>query len=207
MKILLTLALLAGSALAQYKMQPAGPPPSDLAPAFAATVQKDGFKILNSAGAVVCEVWLREAAPSGPKSTEANVTLPTFPHGAFLGVIRFPEQSTDRRGLPIKPGVYNLRYSLYPTNGDHQGIAPQRDFAVLVSPADDKDVNATPAFEPLMEMARKAAGMPHPLSLSMADSVAQKFPSFEKEGEKDWVLNVKMGDLPVALILVGKFEG
>ena len=207
LKIVVTLALAAGSVMAQYKMEPAGPPPPDLAPAFAGALQKDGSKILNASGATVCEIWLRSAAPSGPKSTEENVRLPSIPHGAFLGVIRYPEPFTDRRGLTIKPGLYTLRYSLYPTNGDHQGIAPQRDFAILVRAAEDKDVNATPDFEHLMEMSRKASGTPHPASLSMADSVAEKFPSFDKEGEKDWALNAKMGDVAVSIILVGKYEG
>ena len=145
-KVVATLALVAGIAMAQYKMEPSGPPPSDLAPDLAGTLQKDGFKILNPSGTVICEVWLRGTAPSGPKSTEENVTLPTIPHGAFLGVVRYPERFNDRRGLTVKPGLYTLRYSLYPTNGDHQGIAPQRDFAILVTAADDKDVNATPDF-------------------------------------------------------------
>jgi hypothetical protein len=28
-----------------------------------------------------------------------------------------------------------------------------------------------------------------------------------KEGENDWVLSVKVGNLPIAIILVGKAEG
>jgi len=206
-RILLTIALAAGAAMAQYKMEPAGPPPPELAPAFAQALQKDGARILNASGSVICEVWLRSTAPSGPPSTEANVTLPTIPHGAFLGVIRYPARYNDRRGLTIQPGIYTLRYSLYPTNGEHVGISPQRDFAILVRAADDTDVNATPNFDDLMAMSRKASGSPHPATLSIWKSALDKFPAFEKEGDKDWVLNAKMGDVPLAIILIGKFEG
>ncbi len=201
------LALASGMAMAQYKMEPAGGPPSEVSPQMAQALQKEGFKIVNAVGTVICEVWFRSAAPTGPKSSEPNVTLPTIPHGAFLGVIRYPARYSDRRGLTVKPDVYTLRYSLYPANGDHQGVSPQRDFAILSLASEDKDVNATPDFDHLMDMSRKASGAPHPLTLSFYASSAEKFPSFAKEGDKDWVLNAKMGDLAVALILIGKYEG
>ncbi len=192
--------------MAQYKMEPAGPPPSALAPAFVQALQSDGAKVLNASGAVICEVWYRKDAPKGGPTGEPNVTLSGIPHGAFLGVIQFPEASTDRRGLTIKAGLYTFRYSQYPVNGEHQGIAPQRDFAILVPAADDKDVNAAPNFAQLMAMSRKASGSPHPSTLSIWKSDAEKYPSLEQL-DKDWVLNVKMGDVPVAMILIGKYEG
>src|SRR6266567_4332672 len=102
--------------------------------------------------------------------------------------------------------ITTLHYSLQPVNGDHQGVAPQRDFLVMIPAADDTDATATPSFDDLMKMSRKASGTPHPAVLSMAASSNAKFPELKKEGESDWVLHVKIGDLPVAVILVGKVE-
>ena len=124
------LIMAAGAAFSQYKLEPAGPPPSDLPAGIAGTLQKDGAKIVAGSGPF-CEIWFRTTAPSGPKSAEDAVTLPTIPQGALLGALRFPGRGSDRRGQNIKPGVYTLRYSLQPVNGDHQGVAPQRDFFVL----------------------------------------------------------------------------
>lgn len=204
----LVVSLLLGACLgfAQYKVEPAGPPPSELDAAVAAALQKDGARIVGPSGPV-CEVWFRSTAPSGPKSQEANVALPTIPHGALLGVIRYPARGEDRRGQMLKPGVYTLRYSLYPTNGEHVGIAPQRDFAILAPAATDKDVNATPSYDQLMEMSRAASGTPHPATLELSSSSAATAPSLEKSGEKDWFLHGKMGDLPFSILLVGRFEG
>ena len=140
-------AMAATAAFAQYKMEPIGAPPSDLAPAFASEMQPQGYKISSDSGTVWCEIWLAKVAPSGPKSSEDAVALPTIPQGALLGVIRFPGQAADRRGQTIKPGIYTLRYSIYPVTGDHQGVAPNRDFALLVPAADDKDPAAKPNFE------------------------------------------------------------
>jgi hypothetical protein len=156
---------------------------------------------------VWAEIWFRTAAPSGPKSAEEGVMLPTVPHGAFLGAIRFPGAAADRRGQNLKPGLYTLRYSLHPVNGDHLGVAPQRDFLVLTPAAEDKDPNATPAFDDLMAMSKKASGTPHPAVLSITTSSNAGAASLVKEGDHDWVVNTKIGDLPVAVIVVGKAEG
>src|SRR6266545_7660241 len=201
-KTVISFALLAGAAFGQYKMEASGAPPSNVPPAFASLMQQQGYKILNAGGSVFCEVWLRTSAPGGPKSGEDAVALPTIPQGALLGILNFPANGADRRGQNIKPGAYTLRYSLFPVNGDHQGVAPQRDFALLVPIAADTDANAQPNFDQLVALSRKASGTPHPAVLSLSNSSAEKFPSFTKEGEHDWTLQVKIGELPVSIILV-----
>lgn len=195
-------------AFAQYKTEPAGAPPADLAAGVTALLQKDGVKVVAADGKVLCEVWMRAAAPAGAAVGEENATLTTVPQGALIGAIRFPEKGADRRGQPIKPGTYTLRYSLHPVNGDHQGVAPQRDFALLTPAAADTDAAALPKFEPLVEMSKKASGTPHPAVLSIWKQEPADFkPGFEKVGAHDWVLQSKIGEIPVALILVGQAEG
>ena len=157
MKKSLSLLVFSGAlAFAQYKMEPAGAPPTDLASAFASAVEQKGVKILGADGSVYCEVWFRTQVPAGAKSTDDAVTL-SIPQGAFLGVIRFAGPAQDRRGQPLKAGTYTLRYSQYPVNGDHQGVAPQRDFAVLVRAGDDSDPKATPGFDALVALSVKAS--------------------------------------------------
>lgn len=106
------------------------------------------------------EIWLRPSLPSGAgsneqKPTPPNVTLATIPQGALLGVLRFDGNGSDRRGQTIQAGVYTLRYGIMPANGRHQGAAPQRDFLLLTSAAEDRDGNATPSFDALLAMSRK----------------------------------------------------
>ena len=119
-KVCLTMLLCAATAAAQYKMEPAGAPPPELDAAIAGALQKEGAKIVAANGSVVCEIWLRATMPSGPKANEDGVTLPTIPHGALLGAIRFPVPGSERRGQSLKPGVYTLRFSYYPVDGNHQ---------------------------------------------------------------------------------------
>jgi len=201
LRLCLPLLLCAASVMAQYKAEPAGPPPSDLAPSIAGALQKDGTKITNN-GTPYCEIWFRTDKPSGGKNAaEEAVTLPTIPQGALLAVIRFDGKGSDRRGQNLKPGVYTLRYSLMPVNGDHQGAAPQRDFMLLAPAADDKDLNAMPAFEALVDMSKKASGTPHPAVMSFWKADDAKT-GLSQQGD-DWVFQTKLGDTAIAVILIG----
>ena len=207
-KFLLFLALSASAAFAQYNMEPGGAPPSGAAPAVAGVLQKTGTRVLAPDGSVYCELWFRNAIPSGPATGEKPVAFPTIPRGALLGVISFPKNGADRRGQPLKPGVYTLRYQLYPVYGDHQGVAPQRDFLLLVPAAADADPNALLSPEATIDLSRKASGTPHPAVLSIeAPAGDAKIPGVAKEGENDWVLNTKIGSLSVGIILVGAYGG
>jgi hypothetical protein len=204
----LSLLLLCGlTAFAQYTSASAGAPPAALKPEIAAALAKAGVKVVAADGKVWCEVWMAAKAPQG-SNAEENATMTTVPQGALLGAIHFPANGADRRGQTIKAGVYTLRYSVFPINGDHQGVAPQRDFAILTPAAEDADPAATPNFETLMNWSRKASGTPHPAVLSMWKQEPGDFKEgVSQMGEHDTVLQLKVGDIPVAIILVGKAEG
>ena len=201
------ITLLAAAALAfSHTAEPAGAPPADLDPAVAALLQKEGVRIKDGAKTVM-ELWFVSAAPSGPQTSESNVTLGTIPHGALLGVVRFPEKGADRRGQGMKPGIYTARLSFFPPDGNHQGVSEQRDFLILSPAASDKDPKATPAYEKLMDMSRAATGTAHPAVLSLWKADASKFKAgVAQEGEHDWVLQHKIGDVPVAVIVAGVFN-
>ncbi len=196
-------AAVAAAAEGQYKAESAGAPPSDVPAAFSSLLQKEGTKLVDPQGKTFLEVWLVSTAPSGPKTAEENVTLTTIPHGALLAVLRFPMQWYDRRGQVVKPGIYTARFSLFPISGDHQGIAPQRDFIALTKMSDDTDPKATPNFAELMKWSEKAAGAPHPLVMSIWKADEAKA-DFSAQGESDWVLQRKIGDTWIALVVVGK---
>ena len=188
----------------QYKSDAAGPVPSGLDPSIASALDSNGTKISKADGSAVMEIWLRKTAPSGPKNAADAIALPTVPMGALLGVIKLEIKGEDRRGQQLQPGLYTIRYVLMPTNGDHLGAAPQRDFAALVPAGDDKDGNATPDLDAVVKMSTKASGTAHPAVLGLSSGSGNV--SFTKEGDHDWTLNTKMGDLPVAIILLGRVE-
>jgi hypothetical protein len=206
-KAVVILLAAASCVFAQFRVEPAAAPPSQLAANFSGPLSKTGVKIVKSDGSVYCEMWFVSTMPAGPATTEQSVSLTTIPLGALLGVIQFPGQGSDRRGQTLNPGLYTMRYGNYPVNGDHQGVAPQRDFLVLSPVAADTAPAPVQGFEPLMDLSRKASRSPHPAVLSMWKADSASAPNLHKEGETDWVLNIKIGDTPVAIVVIGKVEG
>jgi hypothetical protein len=207
--VLLSTAALgfAASLCAQdYKMEPISTAPAGLPAAYSSAIATNGFRIAGPKGPA-CEIWFRKAVSVGAQPAD-NAIVFGIPQGTLLGVIRFPEKAEDRRGQQLNAGLYTLRYSDYPVDGAHQGVAPQRDFALLSPLAVDTDPNAVPSFDALVQMSTKASNSPHPAVLSLETPSATTFPALTKEGDNpDWVLSVQIGDLKIAIILLGKVAG
>ena len=201
------LALLSCSfLLGEMKVDKAGAPPQEAAP-LAAALSPAGLKILKDNGSVLMEIWFVKELPKGG-TAEPNATFPNVAQGALLGVARFPDKHSDRRDQTIKPGVYTLRYSRYPTNGDHMGVAPQRDFVILSPAATDTDPAATPNFAKLMSMSRVASGTPHPLVLSIwKEDLPGVEPGIEVLGDEEQILHTKIGGVLISLIVAGAHIG
>jgi hypothetical protein len=203
-KLIVSWCAAAALAAAQYKVEPAGAPPSDLA--VSSVLSSEGVKVVKADGSALAELWLVKQLPTGGKA-EDNTSLAGVPHGALLGVMRFPARHSDRRGQTIKPGVYTLRLSFFPLNGDHQGVAPQRDFLILSLASADTNAASKPEFDTLMDMSRKASGTPHPLVLSVWKGEGGSPATFAAEGEHDWALTTRLGSTSIAVILIGRHEG
>lgn len=204
LSILLAATVLAGE---EYKSEPGSAPPAELSDSIKGLLEKQGVKISKD-GKPLSEIWYRAELPAPKPTAEANLTLPGVPHGSLLAVIKVEQTYSDRRGQTFKPGLYTMRYSYYPENGDHQGAAPQRDFLLLSPAATDTDGAATPVFKELVEQSKKVSNTPHPAVFSIwkEDPKYFKEGSLEKVGETDWVLMRKMGGLGLSLIVAGKVE-
>jgi hypothetical protein len=189
----------------EYKLEAVSSAAPGLPAPYSAVIQTQGYRVAGPSGPW-CEVWFRKSIPTGSKPADDSVSFP-IAQGTLIGILRFPAQGADRRGQVIKPGVYTMRYSNFPVDGAHQGVAPQRDFALLTPMANDADPAATPAFAALVQMSLKASGTPHPAVFSLETPAGTTFPAVAKEGEKDWTLSVKVGDLPFSIILVGQAGG
>jgi hypothetical protein len=203
-KCLLLLASAATLFAQDYKVEPIASAAPELPAAYTSLIEGQGYRVVGPKGPW-CEIWLRKSVPAANKPADPAVALP-YAQGTLLGVLRFPGAAEDRRGQGLKPGVYTMRYSNHPVDGAHQGVAPQRDFMLLTPIANDPNPAALPEFMALVEMSR-TSGTAHPAVFSLASSGESKFPAITKEGEHDIVLHVKLGDVPVAIIVAGRAEG
>jgi len=187
-----------------------GPAPTDLGipAAVLQVLDSHGNRLKLADGGVICDIWLRKAVPAQTaKQQSEGLLYPELSESTLIGVISFPKAAADFRGQPITPGAYTLRYELMPDDGNHLGVAPDRDFLLLVPAAVDTDPAAVFKFDELVQISRKATKSNHPGPLSLAQASGSAT-SLTKDAEDHWtfssVLKLDSGkDLPFALIVKG----
>lgn len=214
--LLVVAAQLACAAMARaqgaYKVQPASLP-ADMPAALASTMLPQGSQVVDSSGAVYCEIWWGKAiavkAGASP-SASGDVVYTSLEVGTLVGAIHFPKAGSDFRGQSIKPGYYTLRYALIPQDGNHMGANPTRDFLLMSPVALDTNLGQLVALNDLYNLSRKASGSNHPavLTLSAASGNATTA-SLTQDDQSHWVLQAggkTAGgqDLPLAVVVVGQ---
>jgi hypothetical protein len=174
------------------------------------SLEPKGWKVTLPDGAY-CDVWLRAGVPAG--NTDAPGAVYTWiGESTLIGVITFEKPTTDFRGQAVKPGSYTMRYEVHPTDGNHMGISPIRDFLVMLPVAMDPNPDATFKFEELTKMSTKVTGTNHPgvLSLVQLDS-APAAPKMESDESNHVIFtgaikNASGASMPIALIVKGRAE-
>lgn len=175
-------------------------------------VEEKGYKITLADGTAHCEIWLRKSVPTGAKREIPAAYYTEILDSAVIAVINFPKAFLDFRGQEVKAGAYTLRYSLHPTDGNHMGISPYRDFLLLTPVALDQNVDATYKFEELVKMSAKSLGGNHPamISLVLAEG-AGATPKLSENESGHLVLTAKVktssgSELPIAFVIKGQAE-
>jgi hypothetical protein len=187
------------------------PAKSDFADSVRAELDPNGYRITLDDGAVWCEIWLLRKVPFAkqPPKDPQGALYSQLAESTFVGAISFLQNVTDYRGQAIPKGSYTLRYELLPNDGNHLGVAPNRDFLLLIPAAADSDPNAMYKFTDLVAMSRKASGSKHPAPLNLGQpDAAVKTPSVAKDDEGHWGfsghLTLASGeDLPFTLVIKG----
>ncbi|MGD0696786.1 MAG: hypothetical protein ABSB82_18380 [Terriglobia bacterium] len=193
-----------------YKVQPASLP-ADLPAALAAALLPQGNQVVDSTGAVFCEVWWGKAIPTkAGGGASGDLLYGSLEVGTLVGALHFPKAGSDFRGQNIKPGYYSLRYALIPQDGNHMGVNPTRDFLLMSPAALDTNPGQIVALNDLYILSRKASGSNHPAILTMsAPSGNAKTGSLTQDDQGHWIFeaNGKTAggqDLPLAVVVVGQ---
>ena len=131
------------------------------------TLDSKGYRVLLDDNSLACELWLRKNVPAQPKKDSQDVIYTQLAESTFVGVLHFPKTASDFRGQAIPAGFYTLRYALIPNDGNHLGVAPNRDFLLLLPVASDADPNTSFKFQDLVALSRAATGTKHPGPLSL----------------------------------------
>ncbi|HST10204.1 MAG TPA: hypothetical protein VLL05_07495 [Terriglobales bacterium] len=167
-----------------------------------------GYRIALDEPTPSIEIWYRKEALAQPKTASATAVYDRLAPSALIGVLHFIRPSSDYRGQSIPAGFYTLRPELMPDDGNHLGVAPSRDFLLLVPPSADPGPETTPNFLDVVELSRKASGTKHPAPLSLvpAEGGATAAVTKDDEGHSIFTTTIHLSsgeDLPIALVVKG----
>ena len=166
----------------------------DLPAAYASVIQADGYRVTGPTGPW-CEIWLRKTIPAGAKPSDRQHRPSHRPRHAAR------RHAISRRPAPTgaasrsSPGVYTLRYSNFPVDGAHQGVAPQRDFALLTPIANDADPSSHPGFREARGQS-KTSGNAHADGLLARTAPGLEVPRRHQRRRARIVLTSKVASLP-----------
>jgi hypothetical protein len=164
-------------------------PPESLSAAVRDTLASKGLRVTTPSGPL-CEIWLRKSVPGAAPSQELGVVYPQLQTGTLVGAVVFNAEIKDYRRQVVHSGVYTLRYAISPVNGDHQGVAPQRDF-LLAIPADVDQDPASLTEKQTIDASKKSTSTNHASvwSLVPGDGNASAKPAMTQDTADDfWIL-------------------
>jgi hypothetical protein len=176
-------------------------PPKALVAAIRTVLNEQGYRIHGEDGQPFMDVWLRKTIPSSAKPAGAKGTIqfPFLTEGELLGACQLVGEVHDYRDQEIAKGLYTMRYGLQPVNGDHLGVSPFRDYALLLPAAKDNSLGLPPKKQ-LEERSAEAAGTSHPavlMLLSSAGEESKKAPTMVHDSDKNtWSANLPLDLLP-----------
>lgn len=194
--VVATLALTPQAFAEGFTAGSGGPAPESVPDITRQMIAPEGVTVKAGDVAVVT-FWMRSAPFEGEPASGFGVRFDNVPEGAFLGVLEFPERGSDFREQSVPPGVYTIRFGLHPEDGNHMGVAPSRDFALL-SPVDqDLEIATNFDFDGIVELSAKV-GNPHPTVARLELPEGDEGPNLWENDYEQWVL-----DLPVAGMVLG----
>jgi hypothetical protein len=191
------------------KVEPIGPLTDSAVPeAIRQQLALKGYRITLDEPTPSVEIWYRKEAPAQAKSASSTAVYDRLAPSALIGVLHFLRPSSDYRGQSIGAGFYTLRSGLMPDDGNHLGVAPSRDFLLLVPPSADPGPEVAPNFLDVVALSRKASGTKHPAPLSLVPAEGGAAPAITKDDEGHFIFTTTVHlssgeDLPIALVVKG----
>ncbi len=195
------LALLPQAVAENFTAVPGAPAPEAVPEATRQMIASEGVTVKAGDVAVV-SFWMRSAPFEGDPAGGFGVRFDNVPEGAFLGVLEFPEKGSDFREQSVPPGIYTIRFGLHPEDGNHMGVAPSRDFALL-SPVDqDLEIAENFDFDGIVELSAKV-GNPHPTVARLELPEGNEGPHLWENDYEHWVLDLPVADTVVGIVVEG----
>lgn len=201
---LAALLALASADAADFSVLPGAPLPESVPDAARGMVAQEGVSV-QSGDAAVVRFWMRTAPFAGDPASGFGVRFDNIPEGAFLGVVEFPDRGSDFREQAVPPGLYTIRFGLHPEDGNHMGVAPSRDFALLAPVDKDLEVAKNYDFDGAVQLSADV-GNPHPTVARLELPEADAGPNLWENDYEHWILDIAVADTFVGIVVEGHAE-
>ena len=165
-----------------------------------------GYRVFPDANTPALEIWHRKEIPARPKSATSDAIYDRLAESTLVGVLRSDEPFQDYRGQSIPAGFYTLRYALMPNDGNHLGVAPSRDFLLLIPLTADPGPEKTLKFQDLVALSRQASGTKHPAPMSLVQVEGGNALTKDDEGHVVFTTPIHLTsgeDIPLSLVVKG----
>ncbi len=172
------------------------------------TLAPKGYRILPDVHSPAIQIWFRKDVPAQPKNASADAIYDRLAESTLLGVIHFSQPSQDYRDQTVPAGFYTLRYALMPNDGNHLGVAPSRDFLLLIPANADPGPEKILKFQELVALSRQASGTKHPAPLSLVAAEGGATPATSKDDEGHIIFTTQVHlssgeEMPLGLVVKG----
>ena len=205
-EVLVAALLVASPALVaqKYTAQTGAPLPDGVPAATRDLVQSEGISV-RAGDELIASFWMRSVPFDGQPAGGFGIRFDNIPEGALLGVMEFPEQGSDFREQAVPPGVYTIRFGLHPEDGNHMGVAPSRDFALLSPVHKDIEVRKNYDFDGIVELSAQV-GNPHPTVARLELPEGENGPNLWENDYSHWILDIAVADTVVGIVVEGHSE-
>jgi hypothetical protein len=190
----------------KYSIKTGGNPiPKDVSEAIQKLLHNESIQLLDGAGKLLCEVWLRKEVPAEatPEQIKSGVTFREVKQTEILGAIQFHKDWTDYRKQKVKAGVYTLRLAFQPTDGKHTAdVSDYHEFALVIKAAADTKPALMEA-KMLADRSGDSLDLAHPgVFMLWPNNKPGKEPQFVAHAKNHFVLNSRCD-----LVVKGKATG
>ncbi len=165
-----------------------------------------GYRVFPDANAPALEIWFRKEIPAQPKPSASDAIYERLAESTLVGVLHSGKPFQDYRGQSIAAGFFTLRYALMPNDGNHLGVAPSRDFLLLIPVAVDPGADKTLKFQDQVALSRQASGTKHPAPLSLVQAEGGSALTNDDEGHVIFTTRVRLSsgeEIPLSLVVKG----
>jgi hypothetical protein len=140
--------------------------PADIGESIRKTLRPGSVQLIEGEK-VIFEFWFRSDLPLKARPASASRALQSISESSLLGVAVVGEGQRDYKDNEIAAGVYTMRFSLIPQDGDHMGVSEYPYYAVLILASNDPDLDGIKTYRAMVRASGKPTPTDHPVVLSL----------------------------------------